>query len=385
MASISDTFNINFICLKFFGVPWPGKTSSLYYKYYSGIYILVSLILYYLLIILNLFYTPRNIELLVREVLFCFSETVAAAKVVMIFLKRKTIVRAFCILNCKFFKGEDESQQLVSKYIVKYKTYWKFNAIMSNSAFFAKIFVHIISYIVYGKIELPFYNYYFLEKKTISRYFAILWFYQAWGIYGHMMYNINIDSLIAGLILKIIAQIRIVDHELRKLKSHSVEGDQLVKLNKCLRHYDMVLQFSKEVQSIISVTMFIQFSVASGSICAILCSLIFTKTFGALMSMLLYMSPYAFVMILQIFVPAYLGTQLRYRSQDLVNAAYCSEWIARSESFKRSLKLFMLRTNTPIVFSGCGLFPLTLDTFTSILKTAYSFFTVVRNVQSPKK
>ncbi|XP_045528010.1 odorant receptor 7a-like isoform X3 [Pieris brassicae] len=109
------------------------------------------------------------------------------------------------------------------------------------------------------------------------------------------------------------------------------------------------------------------------------------KTFGALMSMLLYMSPYAFVMILQIFVPAYLGTQLRYRSQDLVNAAYCSEWIARSESFKRSLKLFMLRANTPIVFSGCGLFPLTLDTFTSIMKTAYSFFTVVRNVQSAEK
>ncbi|CAH4030987.1 unnamed protein product [Pieris brassicae] len=154
-------------------------------------------------------------------------------------------------------------------------------------------------------------------------------FTSAVGIYGHMMYNINIDSLIAGLILKVIAQVRIVDQELRNLKSNSVEEEQLVKLNKCLRHYEK------------------------------------PKTFGALMSMLLYMSPYAFVMILQIFVPAYLGTQLRYRSQDLVNAAYCSEWIARSESFKRSLKLFMLRANTPIVFSGCGLFPLTLDTFTS--------------------
>ncbi|XP_022117338.2 odorant receptor 42a-like [Pieris rapae] len=385
MANISDTFNINFICLKVFGVPWPGKTSSIYYKCYSSIYILVSLILYYLLIILNLFYTPRNIELLVREVLFCFSETVAAAKVVLIFLKRKTIVRAFRILNCTFFKGDDESQELVSKYIVKYKTYWKLNAIMSNSAFFAKIFVPIMSYIVYGKLELPIYNYYFLEKKTISRHFTFLWFYQAWGIYGHMMYNINIDSFIAGLILIIIAQIRIIDHDLRMLKSTSVDEEQLAKLNKCLRHYEMVLQFSKEVQSIISVTMFIQFSVASGSICAILCSLLFPTTFGALMSMLLYMSPYAFVMILQIFVPAYLGTQLRYRSQDLVHAAYSSKWIARSESFKRSLKLFMLRANTPIVFSGCGLFPLTLVTFTSIMKTAYSFFTVVRNVQRTEK
>ncbi|XP_022117339.2 odorant receptor 2a-like [Pieris rapae] len=97
------------------------------------------------------------------------------------------------------------------------------------------------------------------------------------------------------------------------------------------------------------------------------------------------MSSYAFVVTLEIFTPSYLGTQLRYKSQDLVHAAYSSKWIARTESFKRSLKIFMLRTNTPIVFSGCGLFPLTLDTFTSIMKSAYSFFTIVRNFQNHDK
>ncbi|CAF4790089.1 unnamed protein product [Pieris macdunnoughi] len=200
-------------------------------------------------------------------------------------------------------------------------------------------------------------------------------------------FNINFICLrIFGLFLIVVAQVDILDHELRSLKvDNSSEEVQVIKLNKCLRHYEILLQYSNEVQDITSVTMFVQFTVASGSICAILCSFLLPKTFGELMSLLLFMSTYAFVVILEIFIPSYLGTQLRYKSQKLVNAAYCSEWIARSESFKRSLKLFMLRANIPIHFSGCGLFPLTLDTFTSIMKSAYSFFTIVRNFQNHEK
>nr|AXY83455.1 putative odorant receptor 34 [Conopomorpha sinensis] len=41
----------------------------------------------------------------------------------------------------------------------------------------------------------------------------------------------------------------------------------------------------------------------------------------------------------------------------------------------------MVRANNPVVMMGWKIFPLSLDTFTGIMKTAYSFFTLVRNVQ----
>ncbi|CAK1544596.1 unnamed protein product [Leptosia nina] len=203
----------------------------------------------------------------------------------------------------------------------------------------------------------------------------MLWIYQCVGIFGHMMYNVNVDTLIAGLMLHAIAQVKVIDSELRNLKRRNCHPDENLKLDKCLRHYDMLLNYVSVVQDITSVTMFIQFSVASGSICAILCSLFMPKSIRDLISVLLYMSAYAFVMLLQIFVPAYFGTQLRYSSQALVSAAYSSEWISRSESFKRSLKLFMLRANTAIFLTGCGLFPLTLDSFTSV-PTAFQLITI---------
>ncbi|CAG9796729.1 unnamed protein product [Diatraea saccharalis] len=74
---------------------------------------------------------------------------------------------------------------------------------------------------------------------------------------------------------------------------------------------------------------------------------------------------YLVVMVMQIFLPAYLGTQMTYESQKLAFAAYASEWIPQSEPYKRSLRLFVERSNTPIVFTGLKMFPLTLSTFVS--------------------
>ncbi|VVC91018.1 unnamed protein product [Leptidea sinapis] len=65
--------------------------------------------------------------------------------------------------------------------------------------------------------------------------------------------------------------------------------------------------------------------------------------------------------------------------QQLVFAVYCSQWMSRKQSFKRSLKLFMLRANVPIVMYGFKLFTISLDTFTKILKSAYSFAALVKN------
>ncbi|CAB3239814.1 unnamed protein product [Arctia plantaginis] len=80
-------------------------------------------------------------------------------------------------------------------------------------------------------------------------------------------------------------------------------------------------------------------------------------------------------------MPGYLGTQLVHESQELIFAAYDSEWIPRSEPFKRSLRLFMERSKTPIMITGLKMFSLSLTTFTSIMKTAYSLFALIRNFQ----
>ena len=61
-------------------------------------------------------------------------------------------------------------------------------------------------------------------------------------------------------------------------------------------------------------------------------------------------------------------------------AAYSCEWVPRSEIFKRSLKLFMERGNTSIVLTGWRIFPLSLDTFTSVSEHSYVTYIYYVNI-----
>ncbi|XP_050362223.1 odorant receptor 49b-like [Nymphalis io] len=201
-----------------------------------------------------------------------------------------------------------------------------------------------------------------------------------------MMYDVTTDAFINGILFFAITQMKILNHQFRNLKTEmnsklsrdAQERIHVMKLKECLRHYDNILTYCSDVQSIINLIMFVKFGLGSMLICVLLCGLLLPQTMESIMFMLFYSS----AMILQIFVPCWLGTQLTYQSQELVFAAYNSDWIPRTEPFKRSVKVFMERAKTPIVMIGLKLFPLSLETFTSIMKSAYSFFALLRYMQT---
>nr|AQQ73531.1 olfactory receptor 61 [Heliconius melpomene rosina] len=383
---LSDCFKVNFIFLKIFGL-WPGSRDSGYYKYYSTVFLLIILLVYNILLVFNFLSTPRKIDLVMNEVMFLFTEIAVFSKVFLMLFMRQKIFDAFDILNCDAFKGQDDfSRQIIKNHTRKYQIYWKSNAILSNFVHFSQIYIPIFQHVVFNKdIELPVCKYYFLDDQIIRNFFVFWFIYQTFGIYAHMNYNVNVDALIAGLLVHIIAQLKVIRHEIENIKVlksnkkslQETDRLQILTLNTYLKHYEALLKYCSIVQDIIGITMFVQFGVSSVIICVVLYCLLMPFTIQGLMFKLAYL----FAMMLQIFVPAWLGTQVEYESQKLTFAAYSCEWIPRSEIFKRSLKLFMERGNTSIVLTGWRIFPLSLDTFTSIMKTAYSFFTLFHNIQ----
>lgn len=94
---------MNFVFWKMFGL-WPGRGESNYYKYYSCFYIFTTLIAYNILLTLNLIYTPRNLDNLLREVIFYFTEIIVTSKVLTILFMRKTIIKSFDIQTLIYLK-----------------------------------------------------------------------------------------------------------------------------------------------------------------------------------------------------------------------------------------------------------------------------------------
>ncbi|KAJ8735439.1 hypothetical protein PYW07_007059 [Mythimna separata] len=385
----SKMFNKNFTIYKIFGI-WSGNHPWKYYKYYSLVYLFVTFVCFNLLLTLNLFYMPRQMELLIGEVIFFFTEITVGTKIcTMLFMRNKLIV-AIKLIDCDEFVGDYENKEgILCKTNMGYRLTWKVYIVFANVVYAIQVVIPIfLNVLRETKSELPVSKYYFLsdEQRESGVLFWILYLYQGIAIYGHMMYNVNIDSLIAGLLIIAIVQLRLLNKNFRNLKlseeerklSYEIQDKiQMTRLNKLLKHYEVILNFCDTVQDTFSVTLFFIFGVASIIICMVMCGLVVPSSIEFRVFLVMYLFSMTFV----IFVPGYLGTQLSYESKELVTATYNSEWIPRSELFKRSLKLFRERAATPIVISGLKMFPLTLSTFVSIMKTAYSFFTLIRTVQ----
>nr|ALM26204.1 odorant receptor 15 [Athetis dissimilis] len=383
----SNMFHTNLILLKIFGI-WPGNTPWKYYRYYSFIHLFVTYASYNFLLSMNLYYTPRKIEILLPEVIFTFTEITVTTKIMTILLMRHKLIEAMKLIDCDEFEGDiDDKNGILSKTRMGYSRGWKLYAIISNMAFTSQVFIPFFLILIRGtKSELPICKYYFLSDDDREAHFYFWYIYQTVGMYGHMMYNVNIDSLIAGLFVIAIAQLKLLSKNFNELKVSETESEfrkeiqdeiQMTRLNQLLRHYEVILHYCETVQSMLSTTLFFQFGVTSIIICVVMCGLLLPSKTETQVFLVIYF----FAMTLQIFVPGFLGTQLTYESEGLMTAAYNSEWIPRSESFKKSLKLFRERTKIPIVISGLNMFSCSLDTFTAIMKSAYSFFTLIRNVQ----
>ncbi|XP_013134595.1 PREDICTED: odorant receptor 13a-like [Papilio polytes] len=351
-------------------------------RYYSLSFVYISLFVYNLLLTLNLVYTPRKIEIFIREVVFYFTEIAVTGKVVMILMKRSDILNVLSDLDCEAFQGQDDISRVIIKlHITKYKLYWRIYALISNFAYFSQIFLPLVLYFIFNtRIELPICKYFFLNDYYVQKYFIYLFIYQSVGMYGHMTYNVNIDTLIAGFIFMAITQLRVLNYKLKhfKVSKSCTRNIEILKLKRLLKHYVAIISYCYKIQQILSVSLFVQFGMASAVICAILCGMLLHTSRESL----IFMISYLFAMTLQIFVPAYLGSILSNESQELVFAAYCTEWISRTKAFKNSINIFLIRANRKITITAFKMFPLSLDTFTWIMKTAYSLLTVIRNIQN---
>nr|QEE82774.1 odorant receptor 56 [Conogethes pinicolalis] len=385
----SRVFKYNIFFWKCLGL-WSDETSGYYYKYYSVAFQTFYSGIFTFLYTLNFMFTPFDLEIVISQSMFYFTQLAQIAKIAMIVLKRKYILRAFNMLDCIEFQGVDiKTTEIVNKNKYSYTNYWKACCVYYHISCFSIIILPIIKYFVIGTvIELPLCQYYFLGDDIREKYYKALLFYQFTGIIMIMYSNLNTDTFINGFLMMAITQFKVLFWKLTNLDPSSLDQgvistkDKEVllshKLKQCLIHYDLILQYCSIIQDMMSFAIFGQFGTAAVTICVSMCFFLKPMTNEDLLIITFYL----LAMIFQIFLPTYLGAQLTEQSELIVTAAYNTDWIPRSKSFKRSLGLLMERAKTPIVITGLKMFTLSLENFSSIMKMAYSLFTLLKNSQA---
>ncbi|XP_037915204.1 odorant receptor 33b-like [Hermetia illucens] len=146
----------------------------------------------------------------------------------------------------------------------------------------------------------------------------------------------------------------------------------------CIEDHRIIMEIYKTLQNAISSTIFIQFaSTAVAVAMEILVILFFVINFTQLM--MLFISTVAAAA--QILFCCYYVNNFTVVTNELVTAIYFSNIFDQSMQFRKTAIIFMQMTQKPKVVLAGKMFPVTLVTFASIMRTSYSILTVANQLR----
>ncbi|KAG5884635.1 hypothetical protein JTB14_035730 [Gonioctena quinquepunctata] len=146
----------------------------------------------------------------------------------------------------------------------------------------------------------------------------------------------------------------------------------------CIVHYKKIKRLAKEIEDIHRISVFILFVGGALVICADLFQLTVVQTGG--IECLLFAS-FLVCMLLEQFMYCWFGNEIIYKSEKIFTSLYNTPWLDCDLSYQKILLNFMTQTVKPIDLKAGGLFTMSISAFVSVLRSAYSYYTLLQRIQ----
>ncbi|KAH8402172.1 hypothetical protein KR009_010350, partial [Drosophila setifemur] len=145
-------------------------------------------------------------------------------------------------------------------------------------------------------------------------------------------------------------------------------------LEACITDHKHLLELFQTAEAFMSLPMIVQFSTTAITSCMGIAILFFFSSEPMARAYLFF---YSVASILQIFPCCFFGTASEYWFGRLHYAAFSCNWIMQNRSFKRKQMLFVERSFKNSIAMAGGMLPISVSTFFSTLKFAYSLFMII--------
>nr|XP_012228783.1 PREDICTED: odorant receptor Or1-like [Linepithema humile] len=221
----------------------------------------------------------------------------------------------------------------------------------------------------YRKEKLTFRAWLPFDYYSSTTVFHFTYFHQLISLTVGSVLHVACDGLICGLLLHICCQIEILSYRLKKIVRNPKT------LRDCVIQHNVIFKFSSLLNKKFRFTITFQFIVSTLVVCFTLYQL--TKTSGKFVELGMYMS----CMLTQIFLYCWYGNEVKLKSLQLVNDLFKIEWFTLEQNVKKELLIITKRCTVPIEFSSAYVIPMNLDSFVGLLKTSYSTYNILQQMQ----
>ncbi|KAJ3663422.1 hypothetical protein Zmor_007685 [Zophobas morio] len=369
------TIKRNIIMLKIAGL-WPAGDETYKFNLYT-LYAIVSILTFVyghnFFQSFNIIYILDDLEALTATIFVSLTEMLAILKSYYLIQNMKILKQLMVTLNGEMFQPKNLRQKdIVEPSLNSWKmVYTVFSSMTMGAIFFWATFPFLDKSV--QEHRLPFLAWYPWNSK-ISPFYEMTYVYQMASVCFICIVNLNIDTLIAALNMYIGAQCDILCDDLRHIHEFA---DVNARLISCVQHHKAILRFVGNSNQFFNWIVLVQFFVSAISIGMTMFQLTVVAAFSSEFYSCLF---YGNAVVVEIFMYCWFGNEVEIKSSNIPYAVFESDWTDASLEVQKNVVFFILRCQKPIKVSALNLFYLTLDTFVKIMRTSWSYFAVLHQV-----
>nr|AID61210.1 odorant receptor [Calliphora stygia] len=171
----------------------------------------------------------------------------------------------------------------------------------------------------------------------------------------------------------------ILQHKLQGIcEDGRTEEQQYMALKASIKYYNRLVSYIKDFNSLVTYIVFVEFMLFGAIICSLLFCMNIIETYTQIISIIMYILTMMYVL----FTYYWHANEMLIESIKVSEAAYSIPWYCCSKRFRKTLLLFIIRTQQPLQIMVGNIYPMTLATFQSLLNTSYTYFTMLRGLYS---
>nr|QNL14996.1 olfactory receptor 52 [Aulacocentrum confusum] len=214
---------------------------------------------------------------------------------------------------------------------------------------------------------------YFHPNQTSDPIFGYLYVFNALGggLLGVTIMSATTINMI--LVIHASAKFAVVSNRLELLKSDDVDVTEKISL--CIQRHQDAIFFAERVETTINILALCQFVISTGLVCFAGFQIsAMLKDHSRLMKYVSFLNSAIF----ELFLFSYSGQQLIVESTAVGDSSYASDWVGAR--FTQNIQILMMRSLTPSKITAAKFYDMSLMSFTSVLSTSFSYFTVLQSV-----
>ncbi|XP_068903582.1 odorant receptor 46a-like [Tenebrio molitor] len=368
------TIKQNLSILRISGL-WPRDNYKIDpYTILTAIFLLTIFLPNLLSQIIKVFFILDDLTTLSATIYLLLTEILFVVKIFSLMTNMTTLKQAMKLLDTDMFQPKNTEQvALVQPNLDSWSTIYNSFTTMCVGAIVLLSIFPLLDKSGTGK-NLPSISWFPYNTQTSPAY-ELTYIYQVIGYAYTGMNHVNLDSFIAALNVFIGCQFDILCDNLRHLQPGDDAQESLVK---CIKHHKLILKFATICNESFNLAFFVQLLV-SATITGL--TLFQLSTMVPFTAGFFYFTSYYLASVTQMFQYCWFSNEVHLKSANVPCAAFESDWTDLSLEVKKNLLFFIMRTQKALHISALDVFHLSVESFVAILKTAWSYYALLRSAE----